>query len=182
MDEVQILFEIHDKKKAYLDIETDFSGHICVIGIARENEQFVQFYGEDVITQNIERILVTQDVIVTFNGERFDLPVIKKQLNLDLKESHLTVDLYILKKKIGIKGGLKEIEKLFGIKRNTTDLTGYDACRLWERYIRYGDRGALDLLLEYNKEDVINLIQVENLLRSLLRGKYDRGIRNPVKL
>ena len=28
---------------------------------------------------------------------------------------------------------------------------------LWQRYQNYGDRNSLDLLLEYNREDVVNL-------------------------
>ena len=35
-------------------------------------------------------------------------------------------------------------------------MDGYMAVILWERYQR-GDRTALDLLLKYNREDVINL-------------------------
>lgn len=164
--------EIEEKNKVYLDIETDFLGKICVIGIAKGKRDFVQFYGEDVLCQNVERILSTVEVIVTFNGDRFDLPLIKKQLNLDLRASHKTLDLYKVKKKMGIRGGLKELERFFGIKRKTT-ITGYDACRLWERYIRYGDRIALQLLLEYNKEDVLNLIDLETHLKCFSRLNHD---------
>jgi hypothetical protein len=35
-------------------------------------------------------------------------------------------------------------------------MDGYMAVILWERYQR-GDRTALDLLLKYNREDVVNL-------------------------
>jgi uncharacterized protein YprB with RNaseH-like and TPR domain len=35
-------------------------------------------------------------------------------------------------------------------------MDGYAAVLLWERYGR-GDRTALDLLLEYNRQDVVNL-------------------------
>ena len=38
---------------------------------------------------------------------------------------------------------------------------------LWENYKKYGNRDALNLLLEYNKEDVINLIRLEEILESL---------------
>ena len=31
------------------------------------------------------------------------------------------------------------------------------AVRLWWRYVDYGDQDALRILLDYNKEDVINL-------------------------
>jgi len=35
-------------------------------------------------------------------------------------------------------------------------MDGYMAVLLWQRYQR-GDRTALDLLLKYNREDVVNL-------------------------
>ena len=35
-------------------------------------------------------------------------------------------------------------------------MDGYTAVLLWQRYQR-GDKGALDLLLSYNREDVVNL-------------------------
>ena len=34
--------------KAYLDIETDRQGNVCVIGIFCQPGGFVQFYGDDV--------------------------------------------------------------------------------------------------------------------------------------
>ncbi len=35
-------------------------------------------------------------------------------------------------------------------------LTGFDAVRLWKQYER-GDQDALDKLIKYNKEDIVNL-------------------------
>ena len=52
----------------------------------------------------------------------------------------------------------------FGIARSTQGMNGWDAMRLWERYENEGDRAALDVLLEYNREDVINLMQLERIV------------------
>jgi uncharacterized protein YprB with RNaseH-like and TPR domain len=70
----------------------------------------------------------------------------------------LHLDLRFLLARLGFKGGLKKIEPRFGIRRPPAvkHLDGFDAVLLWERYQR-GDRTALDLLLEYNREDVANL-------------------------
>jgi uncharacterized protein len=56
---------------------------------------------------------------------------------------------------------------MFGIERKTDGMNGYKAMWLWENYKKYGNRDALNLLLEYNKEDVINLIRLEEILESL---------------
>jgi len=150
--------------KAYLDIETDRKGNVCVIGIFTEDIGFVQLYGEDITTNNVEAAICKATTIVTFNGEGFDLPFIKKSLNLDLQVTHYSLDLFKIKKRLGIKGGLKDLEKMFGIPRKTDGLNGYKAILLWERYTKNGHLDALDLLLEYNKEDVLNLVALEKIL------------------
>ena len=40
--------ESYLQMKAYLDIETDRQGNVCVIGIFCEPGGFVQFYGDNV--------------------------------------------------------------------------------------------------------------------------------------
>jgi uncharacterized protein YprB with RNaseH-like and TPR domain len=64
----------------------------------------------------------------------------------------------------GIRGGLKQIEQQFGITRRSTGLTGRDAPRLWHEYDTNGDEQALAALLEYNREDVVNLALLEHRL------------------
>ena len=54
-------------------------------------------------------------------------------------------------------GGLKEVERKLGINRKLTEVNGYEAVRLWWRYVNDYDEDALATLLEYNKEDVLNL-------------------------
>jgi len=153
--------------RAYLDIETDRKGKICVFGLSIENNGFLQWYGEDIKTSNIEHELSNVKTIITFNGDLFDLPRIKESLNIDLKAQCVSRDLFREKKKLGIKGGLKQLEKMFGIERKTDGMNGYKAMWLWENYKKYGNQDALNLLLEYNKEDVINLIRLEEILESL---------------
>ena len=55
-------------------------------------------------------------------------------------------------------GGLKNIERELGIKRNedVADIDGFEAVRLWYRYLG-GDENALKLLVDYNIEDIKNL-------------------------
>ncbi len=54
-------------------------------------------------------------------------------------------------------GGFKAVERQLGIERRLKEINGYEAVRLWWRYMDYFDLDALNLLLEYNKEDVLNL-------------------------
>ena len=59
---------------------------------------------------------------------------------------------------LGITGGLKGCEKKLGIDRKELDgVDGYFAVLLWREYLKSGNRAALDTLLAYNIEDVVNL-------------------------
>src|SRR5947207_3465308 len=109
-------------------------------------------------------------LLVTFNGSRFDLPFLRKafpRFGLDL----IHMDLLHPLRRLGFAGGLKSIEEEMGISRSdeTTGLRGIDAIRLWHAYER-GDDDALDLLLAYNMEDVVNLEPLAEFTYEALRS------------
>ena len=143
----------------YLDIETTGSfwpGLLVTVAGLYDGvtmRQFVQGYN----LQEFPKAIKDFDLLVTFNGTQFDLPVLRAYF-MDLELPPLHVDLRFLLARLGYKGGLKKIEPRFGIHRpNEVDgMDGYMAVILWQRYQR-GDRTSLDLLLKYNREDVINL-------------------------
>lgn len=176
------LIDLLSRPKAYLDVETDFSGSLSVVGISLEDRKFVQFYGEDITSKNLKDALFCAETILTFNGESFDFPVIKRCLGLDLRASHKSVDLCILKRRLKIRGGLKEIERLFGIDRKTKGIMSSDAPKLWRSYWLYGDLEALKILLEYNREDVLNLIELEKHLLARIEALYGGEVRGKVQL
>ncbi len=57
-----------------------------------------------------------------------------------------------------------KVEQLLGIGRATAGISGWDAPRLWHRYEANDDRVALQILLDYNREDVVNLAVLERHL------------------
>lgn len=149
---------------AYLDIETTFSGSISVIGIYRPDSGTTQLVGSGVNDLHLYESLAGVSTIVTFNGSSFDLPVIRKRLLADLRSEYAHRDLLYVCRRQGLRGGLKLVEQRLGIARETAGITGWDAPRLWQRYETYGDRSALDVLLAYNYEDVVNLALLEAIL------------------
>jgi uncharacterized protein len=153
------LFETFHEKAAYLDIETsgDYPGGnmITVIGLfdGKEMQSFV--CGSNL--QDFEIAVSSYDLLITYNGAGFDLPVIRSCFpNISLPDGH--IDLRFLLSRLGYKGGLKKIEKDFGIFRdaNIDGLSGFEAVQLWNAF-SWGDKDALDLLIQYNAADVINL-------------------------
>lgn len=147
--------------RAYLDIETAFDGAISVIGIYRPDAGTIQLVGAGVRDLPLCEALEGIHTIVTFNGSSFDLPVIRRRLYVDLKREHEHCDLLHVCRRRGLRGGLKRVETLLGIQRETAGITGWDAPKLWHRYETYSDVAALRTLLAYNREDVVNLAVLE---------------------
>jgi uncharacterized protein YprB with RNaseH-like and TPR domain len=104
-----------------------------------------------------ERAIASYDLVITFNGSSFDLPFIRQSFpDISLPPAH--IDLRFLLRRLGYRGGLKYIEKEFGISRDSEidGMDGYDAVRLWKAH-QWGDGAALDLLIQYNTADIISL-------------------------
>jgi len=150
--------------RAYLDIDTTFSGSISMIGIYRPDIGTIQLVGGGVRDVVLYEALEGVSTIVTFNGSCFDLPVIRKRLYADLKRDFEHCDLLYICRRQGLRGGLKKVEQILGIGRATAGISGWDAPRLWHRYESTGDQRALRTLLDYNREDVVNLALLENHL------------------
>ena len=147
--------------RAYLDIETTFAGTISVIGMYRPDFGTIQLIGGGVRDLALYEALDGVQTLVTFNGSSFDLPVIRRRLFADLKRDFEHCDLLYVCRRRGLRGGLKRVESLLGIARATAGISGWDAPRLWHRYETTGDRAALQTLLDYNREDVVNLAVLE---------------------
>ncbi len=150
--------------RAYLDIETTYSGAISVIGIYRPDRGVIQLVGGGIRDLALYHALTDVTTIVTFNGSGFDLPVIKKRLLADLRAEFAHRDLLYDCRRRGLRGGLKVVEERLGIARASAGLSGRDAPRLWEQYERYADHTALQTLLDYNCDDVVNLAYLEAIL------------------
>ncbi|MFN4197081.1 MAG: ribonuclease H-like domain-containing protein [Caldimicrobium sp.] len=155
----------NEEKALFLDIETEGlskeRNDITVIGIYKENRYcaFVRGYNFEKVISH----LVQAPIWITFGGENFDLPFIKKTfINVSLPKYH--IDLYHYTSLLGLRGGLKKIEKMLGLERKTDGMTGYDAVKLWKKWQEERDRSALRKLLLYNREDVVNLKSILNFI------------------
>jgi uncharacterized protein len=149
---------------AYLDIETTglspLHGYVTVIGIHLENneeERTVQLVGSEISPEKLLDAVDGVSILYTYNGTRFDLPFIRENLGVDLSKICLHKDLMFECWNKNLYGGLKAVEIKLGIMRGMTGIDGRMAVELWIRYKQYGDRKALETLLEYNREDVENL-------------------------
>jgi uncharacterized protein len=157
--------------KAYLDIETSFGKEITVIGVFTPPGRVVQLVGDEVNRTSLWNALEGVAEVLTYNGARFDLPVIRRAVKLDLNRYFRCRDLMLECWKWNLYGGLKKVEEKLGIERLSKGIDGLEAMRLWERFRRWGDEEALMALLEYNREDVVNLYHLEARLERIREKK-----------
>ena len=152
----------------YLDIETTGLSRyhaITVVGLARADGFRALVRGQDLTRSELARELEGAKLIVTFNGTGFDIPMLRHHFpveGLDLPQ----LDLRYLARRVGLRGGLKRIERELGLARDRefAMMSGEDAVRLWHLWERRGNERALDLLLRYNRADVENLRTVADLV------------------
>ena len=137
----------------YLDIEIDGYGRITLVGISDYYNSNFFVKGVNLDKRLIEKELSKYKIIITFNGSSFDLPKLRKELGIENYLPH--IDLKPLCVNLGLKGGLKEVERILDLKR-PKHLYG-NPIDLWQAFHASGDREYLDLLIDYNREDVENL-------------------------
>lgn len=154
--------------KAYLDIETTFESSISVVGIYIPEREMVQLTGSQVTDVSIARALEGVTRVVTFNGGSFDLPFIRRITGLNIGDLAEHRDLLHECRRKGLRGGLKRVEVLLGIGRTSQIVDGRMAPRLWHRWEKEGDEEALKTLLEYNREDCVNLQVLEDILDGMV--------------
>jgi uncharacterized protein YprB with RNaseH-like and TPR domain len=158
---------------AYLDIETtglsQFFDYITVIGILRcdgRANELIQLVGGEVTRGNLITALRDVNTIYTYNGARFDLRFISNSLGIDLATEYYHRDLMYDCWRCNLYGGFKAVERRLGIPRRLQGIGGYEAVKLWWSYVKGGNQRALATLLEYNKEDVVNLKVLRERLSS----------------
>jgi len=154
---------------AYVDIETTGLSprysHITTIAVYDGTRVHDFVRGENL--NEFGEFISKFPAITTFYGKAFDIPFIKHEMGINFNQIHF--DVCFLLRGLGIKGGLKRIEKRFGISRGgLEDLDGYSAVLLWKKFKKSQKKEYLETLLAYNNEDVINLefllYQAYNLL------------------
>lgn len=156
-----------------VDIETDggpaCEGSLTVAGFYSRGEYRSYVRGVNLCFDAVAAEFEEAGLIVSYFGGGFDLPFLKAAYpGLKLDKPHF--DLCPAGHKVGLKGGLKKVERLVGISReaDVEGLGGYEAVLLWRAHLG-GAPGALETLVKYNREDTVNLHALAWIIYERLR-------------
>ena len=156
------LYDFFKEDAVFLDIETTglskSNDDITVFGLYDGINTKIMIKGINLDYNALKKELQKYKLIVTFNGASFDLPFIEKRYP-NLLPKIPNFDVKSVTDRLELRGGLKNIEKMLGIKRNPIieKFYGGDALTLWRMYRATGDDYYLNLLVEYNEYDIVNL-------------------------
>ncbi len=143
---------------AYLDIETTGldTWDNSITTIALYDGMSISYYVQGENLEQFEADIRKYQVLVSYNGKCFDVPFIEWYFKTKLDHAH--IDLRYVLRSLGISGGLKGCEHQLGLDRGDLEgVTGFFAVLLWNEFEETGNRRALETLLAYNIEDVVNL-------------------------
>ncbi|MCX8031301.1 MAG: ribonuclease H-like domain-containing protein [Thermodesulfovibrionales bacterium] len=159
-----------------LDIETNGlpikkGGHITLVGLYDGFEEKSLIRGENLSSERLAKELKEYKYLITFYGSCFDIPFLKNSFP-DIQFNILHFDLFTAARKLGLNGGMKKLENLFGFSRDQAvqGLNGYDAVKLWH-YYQKGSLEAKEVLVKYNMEDTKNLYKLAEIFYKNLRER-----------
>ena len=170
----------HWDNALFYDIETDgtmAASNITCISTLR-NGRICSFWRGHNLSDFLAE-WATAKILVSFNGKRFDTPIVCKAFGLTSVPAQ--IDLMNEAAHYGYRGGLKVVEKKFGFVRKEEGCTdGKDAIRLWNEYSETHSVKVLSELLEYNQADVMALVTLATgILRlSLENTQIDAAFEN----
>jgi uncharacterized protein len=130
------------------------------------------FAGEASLLARVRERMALADVLVTFNGKSFDLPLIKVRARLagtDMPTDGLAhVDLLHVTRRLLHAGWpdcrLRTAEaRALRLERND-DLPGAEAPVAWRRWLERGDAGLLARVADHNRADLLALVALLALL------------------
>jgi len=155
------LYETFRDQTCFFDIETtgldEHRNVVTTVTLHQDGDTRTLVRGDDLTDDALRAAFDEAGVLVTFNGARFDIPFLEHNFDVELDHPH--IDLMPTCRKLGLSGGLSAVESELGIGRELPDVDGREAVRLWHDHER-GVDGALDRLIEYNREDTENMVPV----------------------
>lgn len=173
---------IKERKLCFLDIETTGlnrkNNHIYLIGLIYFDQEKDNWYLKQFFANHIdyERTLLEKfisflngfNLIITYNGDSFDLPFIKYRLSkYNIDNNIMDMESFDIYRKIKTEGPyldldnlkLKTIEENLGIYRKD-EYSGKDCINFYYQYMRGGNNILKERILKHNYDDLYYLVDI----------------------
>ena len=171
-----MLFEAFGDSARCLDIETTGLSprhhDVTMVGIYDGVRYTALIRDQGLSTQAIQDALGGCKLLITYYGAAFDVPFLLANFpGLRCDMPHF--DLCFAGRRVGLRGGLKGVERTLGIARDDSivEVDGFEAVRLWRAYQR-GSSAALEKLIDYNEADTRNLAHIAPIIYERLCQKH----------
>ena len=165
------LYRKHKRDALAVDIETThYDGPISIISMYRKKSQWDAELTQFVKDNDPHAVAIGEEIrsaklLITFNGLSYDIPKIKEEYPNVIPEKMPVLDLCVFARAIGLKGGLKNMEKVMGLKRSRdAEQAEGKTHQLWKKIQQIQSEEALMQLLEYAAHDVRNLFELTEWL------------------
>ncbi len=145
----------------FLDAEWFIGGEIFLIGWSRNTKVFGQLYDDSLTAERFQELLDDTDGIIYFYGP--DIGIIEKYFDIDIRSTKHCVNLLkVFKDKLPAMKNYKlaTIEKHYHLQRNRNE---YKA-NIFSIFQDWRKPQVRSLVLQYNREDVINLARLKNII------------------
>ena len=142
-------------------------------------------YQESAVLQLLQDLLTGKRVCVSFNGDAFDIPLIRARFEASMfhfpelhledpfqDENLLSLDLLPLARKIWRRRigscALRNCEaRILGLKRTHADVAGAQIPGIYLKYLHDGKAGELSRVFYHNRQDIVSM---SYLLKSLIQS------------
>ncbi len=144
-------------KSVYLDCEWFLNQKIFLIGYCYSKTTLRLLHGRTLTGRNIEKMLSGVDTIYFYGP---DIAMIEKNFGIDLRNNYNCVNLLTMFRYYAPRlksHKLAHMEKLAGIRRETMQYKS----NIWKLVDDWHDPKKKKRCLQYNAEDVINLLLVK---------------------
>ncbi|MFZ4056991.1 MAG: ribonuclease H-like domain-containing protein [Ferruginibacter sp.] len=145
----------------YLDAEWFIGGDIFLLGWSRNTKVWGQLYEDTLTEERFQDLLDDTDGKIFFYGP--DIGIIEKYFDIDIRSNYHCVNLLkVFKDNLPDMPNYKlaTIEKYYHIKRNRQE---YKA-NIFSIFQDWRKPQVRSLVLQYNREDVINLARLKNII------------------
>jgi len=154
-----------------LDVETThYNGPIALIGMYKPKDGEIDcvslIRGRNLSALSVKDALQGCKLLITYNGLKHDVPKIREEFPNSIPANIPVIDVFLMAKYLRLGTSLDVLENTFNVGRPNSIARKGRAIHLWQRYRNINDKTALQKLIDYNRQDTVNLYPIiEELIK-----------------